>query len=182
MTTVPTTTAQIGHLPSSPWLHIVVPDNRVPVLVKLFHDQEDRASQAYGPYVFVQTVSSVLRGIVCQDPREEEVIAEYHHTRGLWRAHDGQTYTDVVCWPAAQGTPNERNGMQLSPEWTDPERLSLIARLLSKIVALPPGMLSPGDRLALHRLAETATLVATESSTFLEANRAQILADTTRSV
>jgi hypothetical protein len=99
--TTATTTARPGRIASSPWLHIVVPDHRVPVLVKLFHDQDDRASMVYGPYVFVHTVYNVLRGIVCQDPREEEVIAEYNPASGRWRAQDGQTYTDVVCWPAS---------------------------------------------------------------------------------
>jgi hypothetical protein len=100
MTTAPTT-ARPGRIASSPWLHIVVPDNRVPVLVKLFHDRDDRASMVYGPYVFVQTVYGALRGIVRQDPRQEEVIAEFEPDTSLWHAHDGAYYTDVVCWPAA---------------------------------------------------------------------------------
>jgi hypothetical protein len=96
-----TTTARPAPIASSPWLHIVVPENRVPVLVKLFHAEDDRASMVYGPYVFTQTVFGILRGIVCQDPREEEVIAEFQPRTGLWHAQDRQGYTDVVCWPAS---------------------------------------------------------------------------------
>ena len=97
----PLSTARPARIRSSPWLHIVVPDDRAPVFVKLFHDRAPRVSQDYGPYVFVHTVYHVMRGILCQDPREEEVIAEYHHDTERWHAQDGQTYTDVVLWPAA---------------------------------------------------------------------------------
>lgn len=71
----------------------------------------------------------------------------------------------------------ERDTVEISPDWTDTERLRLIARLMRKILAQPKGLLLPGAQRDMHRWAETAALVATHSSAFLEVNRGQILAD-----
>lgn len=85
---------------TSHWLRVVVPSDRAPLMVKLFHNSEDRESPEYGPYVFVQTIAGVMRGILVQDPRREEVVAVHDASTGMWRAQDRQWYTDVVTWAA----------------------------------------------------------------------------------
>ena len=95
-----TTTPRPAQFGTTHRLRVVVPSDRAPLMVKLFHDSEDRESQDYGPYVFLQTMYGVMRGILCQDPREEEAIAALDTDTCLWRAQDGQWYTDVVSWPA----------------------------------------------------------------------------------
>lgn len=66
--------------------------------------------------------------------------------------------------------------MNISPQWTDTERLQVIAILMQQIQTLA-GEIRAGYLGRICQLAETAFLVATMSATFLEQNRANILRD-----
>jgi hypothetical protein len=66
-----------------------------PVLyVRFEHRQEDRMSEKYGPFPFVQLTYDGLR--VGEDG--DEWLGEYEN--GLWHCtRDGQSYTDIVIHP-----------------------------------------------------------------------------------
>jgi hypothetical protein len=69
-----------------------------PVHVRLEHCDDGRRSPDYGPYEYVQMMYGLLRGILLQDPRTEEVIAEFEPDTGLWRGQDRKIYSDMIIF------------------------------------------------------------------------------------
>lgn len=69
-----------------------------PVHVRLEHYADERRSRDYGPYEYVWVMYGVLRGILLQDPRTEEVIAEFVQEAGLWCGQDRKTYSDMIIF------------------------------------------------------------------------------------
>jgi hypothetical protein len=69
-----------------------------PVHVRLEHDADERRSQHYGPYEYVQMMYGVLRGILISDPKTEEVIAVFDPDTGFWRGQDRRTYSDMIIF------------------------------------------------------------------------------------
>lgn len=65
--------------------------------VKFEYGQEDRWSEVYGPFPFVQLTYSSLR----VGPEGED-FAGYHD--GLWQAPDGKDYSDVIIYADVQLT------------------------------------------------------------------------------
>ena len=60
------------------------------VTVQLSHRQEDRLSEVYGPYEYVELTYEDL-----WTPDRQEVLA-YHNGEGVWIGKDSQRYTDIT--------------------------------------------------------------------------------------
>ena len=66
--------------------------------------------------------------------------------------------------------------MEISPDWTDAERLSAMALLAQRIKDLANSSNLDARRF-IWNCADTLVLLAVQSAAFLEANRTQILND-----
>ena len=66
--------------------------------------------------------------------------------------------------------------MDISPDWTDAERLRAVALLAQRIKDLA-STFNPDARRFIWHCADTAVVIAVQSAAFLEANRTQILND-----
>jgi hypothetical protein len=88
-----------------------------PVCVRFFSTTDDRESVTYGPYAFVQIRYGTLCGICTQEPRTEEVIANYLPTSKRWWTKDRQRYSDVILYtpPLAPETPCTAKPSRPSP-------------------------------------------------------------------